>query len=387
MRSLQKVIHVTDDFTHDGGGVATAIAELTRALNTRSILSEIVAPRTKPALAPAGVQAHSFGADNPWLWSTTMTRHLRQTACRGSIVHVHGLWKAPQLQAAKIARQLGIPWVLTPHNMLGGWLFRRSRWKMLKKSSYLRGPGKALLSPDSVHFLSDSERERAASFFSETTNYCVIPNALNLSVPFQAATTTDLEAQRQLQGLTAGAPYFLYLGRLYEGKGIEELLQAFARCDSSTHRLVLAGSASEQAYETNLHRLVAKLNLKSQVVFAGHVSGSLKNLLLAKAKATCSISYSEGVSVSALESLKFGTPLIATREVGIPDLQRHGSVQVTREIDHICAALIRASKWTKAERATRGEASRRRCEAEFDWSVLVHKYAKWYEDTMELAAR
>ena len=382
MVSVRKIIHVTDDFTRSGGGVATAIAELARGLNAKAIPSEIVATRVDDTIAPKGVPVLELSATFPWI-KNGVAEHLQARGSRGAIIHVHGLWKPLQLQAARTARKLGIPWVFTPHNMLGGWLFQRSRWKWLKKQAYLRGLGQPLLRPDSVHFLSVRELAQAQDFFPGATHKCVLPNGLYLAPSLDEELQEDETTRQTLQGTVGKLPYFLYLGRLHEGKGIEELIHAFAGSSSLSYRLVLAGTASQPSYGKRVRELVASLGLDERVVFAGRVHDALKGPLLRNAQATCLISYSEGMSLSALESLKFGTPLVATQEVGISKLNQHGSLIVSREVNDVRKALELASLWSAEERARRGEASRRYCETQFSWSVLGQQYVDWYDHTLK----
>jgi len=110
-------------------------------------------------------------------------------------------------------------------------------------------------------------------------------------------------------------PYVLYLGRLSPEKGISTLLRAIASMSSVV--LKIAGSGPEE----NALKLEAKKLCGPQVEFVGHVSGDDKLKLVAEA--TCMVvpsEWYENFPISILESLSLGTPVIASRIGGLPDM-------------------------------------------------------------------
>lgn len=114
----------------------------------------------------------------------------------------------------------------------------------------------------------------------------------------------------------AAPPYALYLGRLSEEKGPELLLDAFAALP--TRRLVVAGDgplAAPLAAEVARRRL-------GNVELVGFVDGEEKRRLLAEATLTVvpSRCYEAGLTLSGVESLAAGVPLVAADLGGLHEL-------------------------------------------------------------------
>lgn len=111
--------------------------------------------------------------------------------------------------------------------------------------------------------------------------------------------------------------YFLYLGRidLYQ-KGLDLLLISYHNAHIQIP-LKIAGSGIESE-ENKLRKMIIELGLSKLVRIVGYVSGQRKSKLLANAIATIIPSRYETFSLTALESLAHGTPVIYS---DLPDLR------------------------------------------------------------------
>lgn len=113
--------------------------------------------------------------------------------------------------------------------------------------------------------------------------------------------------------------YGLYLGRLSSEKGLATLLAA-ARV---VHELPLK-IAGTGPLEEHLRRVVGQPGM-DHIEIIGHVAGETKRRLIAEALCTVVPSECyETFGLSAAESLALGTPVIASRIGGLPDLIDHG---------------------------------------------------------------
>lgn len=116
---------------------------------------------------------------------------------------------------------------------------------------------------------------------------------------------------------------FLYAARLVEGKGHSFLLESTARLaakekdggEARPFRLVLAGDGP---LRPALEAQTKALGLSDKVVFLGFRS-DMSNLYHGADLTVCP-SESETLSLLLLESLASGTPVLATRVGGIPDI-------------------------------------------------------------------
>jgi glycosyltransferase involved in cell wall biosynthesis len=140
----------------------------------------------------------------------------------------------------------------------------------------------------------------------------------------------------------AGEPLRLvYIGRLAEGKGLTETIEALAlaRGNGVAAQLVIAGNGPAEA---GLRAQVRELDLEREVRFAGPVVGADKAGLLGQADALCLASYSEGLPYALLEAMAAGVVPIATRVGGIPDVMQegvHGAFVPPQDADAIARAI------------------------------------------------
>ncbi len=143
----------------------------------------------------------------------------------------------------------------------------------------------------------------------------VIYNALPPEL--HAPQVTPAEARAQL-GLPDG-PLLLTAARLLPWKGVDHLLTALRHLPDVT--LVVAGDGPE--FEA-LQAQAALLGVASRVRFLGRVDRETMPLLMRAADYLVLYSGYEGLSHTILESLRVGTPVIASDKGGNPEAVQDG---------------------------------------------------------------
>lgn len=142
----------------------------------------------------------------------------------------------------------------------------------------------------------------------------VVPNAVRGDSP--AASLSMLEARRRL-GWEAGGAYVVAAARLTRWKGIDHLIDAVAKVDGLW--LVVVGDGPAAA---DLVRRAS--TAAAAVTFAGSMSRNDLALRLRAADYLVVYSTYEGLSHTALEALAVGTPVIASRCGGNPEVVEDG---------------------------------------------------------------
>ncbi len=113
--------------------------------------------------------------------------------------------------------------------------------------------------------------------------------------------------------------YALYIGRLSSEKGLSTLLAAVRSVPELP--LKIAGTGP---LEVDLRRAIGEPAM-DHIELIGHVTGETKRRLIAEALCTVVPSeWYENFPLSVVESLAFGTPVIASRIGGLPDLIEDG---------------------------------------------------------------
>lgn len=117
-------------------------------------------------------------------------------------------------------------------------------------------------------------------------------------------------------------PTVLFLGELSRGKGVFDLVHAFAGVCGRVPRvkLILGGVGAV----AEVQRLAAQLGIGSRVGCAGWLDTERKRAGLAAATLFALPSYAEGMPMALLEAMSWGLPVIATPVGGIPQLVSSG---------------------------------------------------------------
>jgi glycosyltransferase involved in cell wall biosynthesis len=176
------------------------------------------------------------------------------------------------------------------------------------------------------------------------------------------------------------------VARLSPEKDVQNLLRA-ARLIADAHpdfRLEIAGDGP---CREELLRLAGELRLGEHVRFLGEVSEV--PALLARASVFVLPSQSEGISLTILEAMASGLPVVATRVGGNPEVIDDGRTGVLvpprnpAALAHAIGRMIASPD--EAQRFAR--AGRHRAEAHFDVRKMVAQYEALYEPDATTAHR
>jgi len=197
----------------------------------------------------------------------------------------------------------------------------------------------------------------------------VVPNP---APPLPALPSRDeARARLGLNGFTLAAA-----GRLTRQKALEDALDAVARTHDVT--LVVAGDGPERSA---LERRATALELEQRVRFAGALSRDEVLTLFRAADAALLTSSWENLPHSVVEALAVGTPVLATRVGGVPEVVRDGEnglLVPTGDVDAIAGAIGRlaADGELRAALASRAPAS----VAELDETRVLERIVRLIED-------
>ena len=172
------------------------------------------------------------------------------------------------------------------------------------------------------------------------------------------------EMLRQKLGWDNRERVLLYVGRLSEEKGADDLLRAVAharRYYGVDCRLVIVGDGPDRS---KLEKLSTRLGLTGQVTWAGWKRPAEVSEYMSAADFLCLPSHNEGVANVMLEAFSCGIPAVATATGGIPEIMTPatGVLAAPKQPESLAAALGKAvhRSWNAA--AIRAQAEH------FNWS-------------------
>jgi glycosyltransferase involved in cell wall biosynthesis len=355
-------------------GLSQAQAALGMSLTVASTYLEDENLSVRDQLRAAGVAVHLIGPAHGKLGRHRDLRAIVDTlVADADVVHIHALWEEIQHQTARACQRQGKPYIILPHGMLDPWSLAQG-W--LKKRLYmLLRLRRNLQRARALHYTTEIERDltRGLKLHPEVI---IEPPGLDLR-EFQ-----DLPAKGSFRcryPQLAGKKIVLFLSRLHYKKGLELLIEAFARADVADSALVLAGPDSE-GYRAKLETLVAELGLGSRVVFTGMLHGPERVAALADADLFALTSFQENFGIAVTEALAAGTPVLISDQVNIhKEVSQAGVGAVTRlDVGEIATAM---SRWLtdSALRAAAVEKARPWVWQRYDWRRIAERWQAHYQ--------
>jgi glycosyltransferase involved in cell wall biosynthesis len=176
-----------------------------------------------------------------------------------------------------------------------------------------------------LQVLTAEERGQVVGAGGDASKCVVIPNASEIDPdgPFP-----DGSRFRRHAGLEPGAELVLFMSRLHRIKGLDLLVEGFARARAAAPgaRLVIAGP--DEGERANLEARVRRLGIQDAVRFVGPLDGDLRLAALRAADVFALTSRSEGMPNAVLEACAAGAPVLITPGCNLPEVARAGAGRI-----------------------------------------------------------
>ena len=236
---------------------------------------------------------------------------------------IYSHWFTPQaLTGYLVSKIFKIPFKITIHSSdlkILSYYFGRTGKKIAKV---------ILKSSSGITVTSRSIKESIESVLIKTE----IDNLDILQYPMGIDSLSINMANKDLDILNKLEPnsnYIMYLGRLVEKKGLENLILGFSQFSKiSDYKLVIAGFGN---LKNKLKNLVDKLEMNDKIIFTGKVGISekktlfeLSKILIVPSDSVAGIPVSEGMPVTILEGIYFGKIVIASSHTNCDDVIKDG---------------------------------------------------------------
>ncbi|MCF2538250.1 glycogen synthase [Streptomyces nigra] len=284
--------------------------------------------------------------------------------------------------------QYGIPHVLTAHSLeplrpwkaeqLGGG-YALSSW----------AERTAVESADAVIAVSGAMREDILGCYPalDPDRVHVVHNGIDTAL-YRPDPRTDALARF---GLDADRPYVLFVGRITRQKGVPQLLRAVRHIDPAVQVVLCAGAPDTPEIDREFRDLYEELSrVRAGVHWIPQMlpRPEVIQLLTHAAVFVCPSVY-EPLGIVNLEAMACGTPVVASRVGGIPEVVEDGVTGLLVPLDDdfesgLARALDAVAGDPEAARRM-GEAGRERAVGEFGWDAVARRTVRLYGEILKQA--
>lgn len=312
-----------------------------------------------------------------WGYAPALGRRVDTLVAEADFVLVHNHFQYAGWIGAARARAFGKPYIVFPHASLKRQSIRSSSG--LAKHLYLwLFEHKNHQHADYIAF--NAEEELADSLFSE--NGIVVPNGID---PRDFEVLPSKGAFRSRNPEIGNKLMFLFLGRIdITQKALDVMLKAFAiRVQAGSEAVLVLAGPSEGDDCDKLRQMVIELGMSGRVFFPGLVSGDEKLQLLCDADVFLMPSRYEGLSISLLEAMATGLPIVLSNRCGLHrEIERKDcGVVVQPTVESVVAAM--AAMEDSAVRAIHGKKARDLAMLDFAWTRIAEGLDKLMRSTLE----
>lgn len=360
------------------GGISTVVPSLAESLLGQGVQSSIEAfCTTGEEFLPTSSRAediHYWPIQRlRWLKSAALRARFGRETCGHDGVHIHGLWDVTSFAASHAARRKSKPYVLSSHGMLEPWALNHGRVK--KRLYSLAIERDVVRNATHLHALTEAEALQYREYAGKAIPTAVIPNGV--AIPEVRSPELFLSRHPELRGRRC----ILFLARLHRKKGVDLLVEAWKAVSARVPEamLVLAGPDSDNL-TASLQETAVAHGIQHSILFAGMLDAKAKWSALAAAECFALTSHSEGLSMSVLEAMGAGVPVLITPQCNMPWVSEIGAGWLTQPnagaIAETLLAVMASSVQQNAETGRVGSAFIQR---NYSWSSVAERMAEVYQ--------
>lgn len=393
-----RILRVVHTLRRDAGGPSESVRQSTEALAKLGHQIEIVTSDAQGTPSPVSPHTpfHPLGGSD----HATLGTWLRNNHHRFDAVLVHGLWQSGWT-VRQTLRNTTTPYFVFPHGMLDPQIRRAYPIKHLKKQAYwfLR-ERHVLRAAAAVCFTCEEERRLAQKTF--------FPYQARERVVAYGTAGPPANSREQRAALTTRFPalaqrsFLLFLSRIHDKKGLNELIPAYAkfsRANPTAPSLVIAGPCHDENYAAHLRQLADSSGLpqldlaanptaespNAKLIWLPMLGDELKWGAFQSCEAFILPSHQENFGLAVAEALACGRPVLISNRVNIwREISGDGAGLVEPDTEAGIAQLL--SRWQQlgaTARATMSDAAQRCFAQRFEITHAAESLASVIRSTLK----
>lgn len=378
-----KIFHILGYLAQRYGGPPQVALNMGKALESQGVRIDwwATASRTERGeFEGYEDHVHLFTTAFPhsWYYSPTLRQALEDQIQYADVVHLHQVWDYPLFTAARLAQRYDKPYLVTPHGIFS----QPWRYNSFKKSIYLSLFAKPFLNRAScLHAITPAE---LPGFHTAGLRppAVVIPNGIDLEKYLHLPSPSTANATwPQLENKIV----VLFLGRLSPEKGLDILIEAWARLVQIYRDAILMLAGPDfKGYRQFLVKRIYELRLQESILLPGLLDEKRKLQAFSRADIYVQPSYSEGFSMAILEALAAGKPCVITENCNFSQVaQVRAGLVIPADIQALINALGELMGKDDNTRLAMGKRGQRLIASEYTWQKIAHRMLELYRHILD----
>lgn len=298
-------VRVLQVLGRSAGGIARHVALLVREIDGREGFHlDIAGPPDLPVAMPKAVQ-ELIVPDGPLVGHGKAIRKLRGLIVDGDyrVVHAHGLRAG--IDAALASRTVGVPVLLTCHNLLRPEVSGGLRARLYRRAE----PLAVRLCARTFAISKDMEAHLRRVSGSSAAKV----DLMYLGVGEEPKTSVDAVEIRRTLGVESGR-LVVTASRLSSQKALDVMLDALARLPDDVVLAILGQGPDEE----DLRDHATHMGIADRVLWLGWREDAAD--VIAAADVFCLSSVWEGIPLAVQEAMLLGTPVVGTKVGGMAEI-------------------------------------------------------------------
>lgn len=374
-----KILRVISSMDPATGGPCQGIRNAVPALAKLGVINEVVCldDPAAPFLKKDAFIIHAVGkAEGGWQYNKNLIPWLNNNLHRFDAVIIHGLWLYHGHATQKTVRrynqqhpQQQVRVYVMPHGMLDPWFQKAPGRKLKAIRNWLYWKlieGKVVNGVDGVLFTCEEELLLAKQSFSPYHPGKELNVGYGILTPPAHHAAMDIAFYEE-KLMPQGQPYFLFLSRIHEKKGVDILIKAYLALqqkDAGLPYLVIAGPGMDTEYGAEMKALASTNN---KIVFTGMLTGDSKWGAFYNSTAFILPSHQENFGIAVVEALACGKPVLISTQINIwREIETAGAAIVKEDTETGAYEMMHVwQQMNAAERKEMGDKARKLFEEKF----------------------
>lgn len=312
----------------------------------------------------------------PKFWSPVFWRQLSELKKENyDLVISRTRFFFTSIMARRFARSKKIKWLHIEHG--SDFVKLDSTWKSLAAKIYDHTLGKLVLCSSDANVANSLASAKFVNISCPKKPCSVIYRGVEVEK------ILAVKEDENLHQKYAGKIIIGYLGRLIDGKGVQDLLRSINILNNPNLVCFIIGAGQ---YRDKLEKLAQELNIKNQIVFFGHQNIDAAIAILKTADIVINPSYTEGLPTSVIEAALCQKPIIATNVGGTNEIitdKASGILVEPKQPKKLAEEIIKLIA-NPGLRKSIGEKASEEVKNKFSWEKSIERYEEIFSKLLEI---